>query len=340
MDFENPNGAKCSEDVAKEVEKLKKANVDGIVLDLRTNGGGSLTEVVKMVGLFIEDGPVVQVKSRDASQPQQLKDRDKSVLYNGPLAVMVDEFSASASEIFAAAIQDYKRGIVIGSSSTYGKGTVQRSIPLNPESQFQFSKGDEEDLGSIKLTLQKFYRINGGTTQLQGVKPDVVIPDRYELVKAREKDNPTALSWDEIAKADYKIWNKTYSDEVIVGEARQQINSSMVFSSIKKQIEWIDKQNDKDYPLNLTKYQAEQKSLKAAYQQLDSLYKLKKELDVINSGNELITFKEDSSKLEKNKQFLNRLKTDIYLDESIKIIRNMIAHDSPATKTIGPAKKD
>jgi carboxyl-terminal processing protease len=130
-------------------------------MDLRNNGGGSLYDVVQMVGLFIEGGPIVQVRDRDG-KPQVYFDRDKSVLYDGPLAVMVNEFSASASEIFAAAIQDYNRGVIIGSSTTYGKGTVQRNIGLD---KIFGSIGPNSDLGTIKLTLQKFYRINGGSTQ-------------------------------------------------------------------------------------------------------------------------------------------------------------------------------
>ena len=152
-----------------------------------------------MAGLFIEDGPIVQVKDRD-NKPSVLKDKDKTVLYSGPLAVMVNEFSASASEIFAAAIQDYDRGVIIGSTSTYGKGTVQRNIGLDPETGFSMSNSD---LGTVKLTLQKFYRINGGSTQLKGVTSDIVLPDQLEYLKVREKDNPDALPWDEINKSPY-----------------------------------------------------------------------------------------------------------------------------------------
>lgn len=325
FDFERQNGAKCSDDVAKEIEKLKAEQVEGIVMDLRGNGGGSLPEVVKMVGLFIEDGPVVQVKSREMNQAQQLKDRDKAILYTGPLTVLVDEFSASASEIFAAAIQDYKRGIVIGSSSTYGKGTVQRTIPLTPENEFQLGSKKQEDLGTIKLTLQKFYRINGGTTQLNGVVPDIVIPDRYELLKAREKDNPTALSFDEINRAEFKSWAPAYNKDLVIQSAVQRVSANPVFTSIRNQINWIDRQNDKTYSLQLAKYKEEQRELKEAYKQLDSLYKLKQELSVRNSGNDLDLLKGDTVKLEKNKQFLNRLKADIYLDESLRVIADMIS---------------
>lgn len=186
-DFDKPNGARSAKDVAKEVEKLKNEKVEGIVLDLRGNGGGSLYDVVEIAGLFIDEGPVVQVKGR-GDKSQVLKDKNKGVLYDGPLAVLVDETSASASEIFAAAIQDYKRGIIVGSTSTYGKGTVQRNIPLNPENEIQlFGSSAKEDLGTVKLTLQKFYRINGDATQLRGVIPDVILPDRYDFLKSGKK---------------------------------------------------------------------------------------------------------------------------------------------------------
>ena len=301
-------------------------------MDLRGNGGGSLPEVVKMAGLFIEDGPICQVKARDQVQPMQLKDRDKNILYTGPLTVMVDEYSASASEIFAAAIQDYKRGIILGSSSTYGKGTVQRTIPLNPssESMIQIGSKQQEDLGTVKLTIQKFYRINGGATQLKGVTPDVVIPDRYELSKTREKDNTTALSWDEISKADYKPWTSTYSTDAVIASANDQVRSSTVFSSLKNKIEWINKENDKEFPLSLEKYKAEQKGLKVAYKQLDSLYKLPAEMKVKNIDADLAKYTADKEKTEKNKQFLNRLKADIYVDETVKVLNKMITQSNLA----------
>ena len=195
-DFEHPNGPRCAADVAREIEKLKAEKIDGIVLDLRDNGGGSLYDVVQMAGLFIEDGPICQVKGRD-EKANVLRDRDKTVQYDGPLAVLVNETSASASEIFAAAIQDYKRGIIIGSKQTYGKGTVQNVIDLN-----QFVRNSSAgDLGALKTTTQKFYRINGGSTQLEGVSSDVVMPDRYAYLKMGERDEENAMPWDKIDPA-------------------------------------------------------------------------------------------------------------------------------------------
>ena len=331
VDFANPNGAKCSEDVAKEIEKLKAENIDGIIMDLRGNGGGSLPEVVKMVGLFIEDGPICVVKGRGEDKPYQWKDKDKSVLYTGPLTVMVDEFSASASEIFAAAIQDYKRGIVIGSTSTYGKGTVQRNIALNPESENpMFSNKNVEDLGSVKLTLQKFYRVNGGATQLRGVVPDVIIPDRYENLKFREKDNIAALPWDEIAKSDYKPWKSTISNDVVVKYSGAEIAKNPTFNKIKESIDWLEKNSDKAYPLNLNKYRQEQKLVKAKQKELEDLYKLNKELTVKNIQVDMAAINATKEKVDKNTSWLKRVSGDIYIDETVKVMNNMITQSATA----------
>lgn len=330
MDFDNPNGARCSQDVAKEIEKLKAEKVDGIIMDLRGNGGGSLPEVVKMAGLFIEDGPICQVKGRD-EKPYVWKDRDKTIQYSGPLTVMVDENSASASEIFAAAIQDYKRGIIIGSSSTYGKGTVQRSIPLNPEGYGQNPK-DAEDLGTVKMTMQKFYRINGGATQLRGVTPDVVIPDRYELLKYREKDNPSALGWDEIAKSDYTSVENTYSADAVVMAAKSIVSSNPNFKKLQDDIALIDQYNDKEYSLNIDKFKAEQDRLKALYKGVDSLTRLSKDLNVKNTEADKAKIIGDKEKTEKNKLFIDRIKNDVYIDETLKVMQTMISQTNLAKK--------
>lgn len=332
VDFERANGAKCSEDVAKEVEKLKNENVDGIIIDLRGNGGGSLYEVVRMAGLFIEDGPIVQVKGRD-ERSNVLRDNDKNVLYTGPLAVMVDEMSASASEIFAAAIQDYKRGLIIGSSSTYGKGSVQRSISLDPEAENRLLNklAPNEGLGDIKLTLQKYYRINGDATQLKGVVPDIVLPDRLEYVKFREKDNPLALNWDEINKADYKPWNPGYNvNNVIRGALEQSSNpAAEPFSKIREHVQWLDKNLDKEYPLNLQKFVAKQRAIRNTFKQLDSLTNLQNDLTVVpvNRGNESIL---DKDKKDKMDQFIKRVSNDIYVDKTVKVINDIIGEVSLA----------
>jgi len=335
-DFDQPNGARSYVDVAKEVTKLKEQKVDGIVIDLRNNGGGSLYDVVQMAGLFIDEGPIVQVKDRD-NKPSVLKDKDRNVLYSGPLAVMVNEFSASASEIFAAAIQDYNRGVIIGSTSTYGKGTVQRNIGLDPETGFSMSNSD---LGTIKLTLQKFYRINGGSTQLRGVYSDIVLPDNLEYLKVREKDDPDALAWDEISKANYNNWKSGYDLKTIQQMSAQRLESDITFKTIRESTDWLSKQNDKEYSLQIDKYRKEQAAIRSTIKQLEGLLKLNGQLDVSALPGETNRWESDKNKQERFVQWLKTLQKDIYLDQAVKVMNDMISQQNLVKgKTEEPAKK-
>ncbi len=326
-DFDNPKGARCSIDVAREILKLKEQKVDGIVLDLRDNGGGSLMDVVQMAGYFVEQGPIVQVRDRDG-KPSILPDHDKSVLYDGPFAVMVNELSASASEIFAAAIQDYHRGVIIGSTSTYGKGTVQRPIGLDKSMGFMDSNSD---LGTLKLTLQKFYRISGGSTQLKGVASDIILPDIYpdiyEYSKIREKDNPDALPWDEIAKADYSTWKYAYDLNTLKTMSIERMKANPSFGQIRKDEEWLSSIQDKVYPLNLVKYQEEQKQVKTTVKQLETLSKLQtsSELNVGALPQDAHKYDDDKNKADRFQQWLKDKKTDVWLNEAVNVVDDMIA---------------
>ena len=264
------------------------------------------------------------MKDRDG-KPQVYRDRDKSVLYDGPLGVMVNEFSASASEIFAAAIQDYNRGVIIGSTTTYGKGTVQRNIGLDK------SLGILEpnsDLGTIKLTLQKFYRINGGSTQLRGVSSDITLPDVYEYSPLREKHNPDALPWDEIQKADYNNWKYSLNLDPIKKASFERIRNSEPFNLIRTNAEWLAKQNDKIYTLNLKKYQAEQIQIKETVKKMDSLGKLSRELTVEPLEEDVKKYEYDTGKSERFKQWIRNLRSDIYLDEAVKVVSDMIIQNN------------
>jgi carboxyl-terminal processing protease len=320
-DFERVGGARCAVDVAKEVEKLKAEKVEGIILDLRGNGGGSLYDVVQIAGLFIKEGPVCQVKGRDES-PSILKDRDDKIQYDGPLAVMVDGTSASASEIFAAAIQDYQRGIVIGSSSTYGKGTVQRMIPLTPDRDLIFSDKKTEDLGNVKLTLQKFYRINGGATQLKGVTPDIILPDRFDYLKFREKDNPRSLPWDVIKEAAYNTVNNELSG--IIAQSNNDLRQNVTFNKIKAQVQLLEKLNQKEYDLQLDKYRADQKQMKNAFKQLEELVKLPNTLNIRNLYADTTDVQSTVEKTDKNKQWMKFRLNDVYLQQSISVLDKWI----------------
>jgi len=319
-DFDRPNGARCYIDVAKEIIKLKEDKVDGIIMDLRNNGGGSLYDVVQMVGLFIDKGPVVQVKDRDG-KPNILEDKNREVLYDGPLTVMVNEFSASASEIFAAAIQDYGRGVVIGSTTTYGKGTVQRNLGLDPESGYLNSNSD---LGTIKLTLQKFYRVNGGSTQLKGVASDIVLPDNYEYLKFREKDDPDALPWDEIKKAAITNWRSGYELATIQKLSEARLQSNAAFKLIKENTDWLAKQNDREYPLNFDKYQKEQKAIRATVRQIEALKKLDNDMDVNSLPQDSNRFTYDKGKQDRFDQWIKNLRKDIYIDQASKVTADMV----------------
>ena len=336
-DFDRPNGNRSYVDVAKEVTKLKEENVDGIVLDLRNNGGGSLYDVVQMAGLFIEEGPIVQVKDRE-NRPTVLKDKDRNVLYTGPLAVMVNEFSASASEIFAAAIQDYGRGVVVGSTSTYGKGTVQRNIGLDTESGFSMTNSD---LGTVKLTLQKFYRINGGSTQLKGVSSDIVLPDNLEYLKVREKDDEDALPWDEITRATYNNWQSTFDLKALQQLSQQRLESDNTFQLIREGTEWLSRQNDKHYSLKLSQYQEDQKAVRNTIKQMESLLKLKGELDVSALPKEVNRWENDKTKQDRFEAWLKGLRKDIYLDQTVKVVNDMINQQNlvKSTTTEEPKKK-
>ncbi|HCV03788.1 MAG TPA: tail-specific protease, partial [Pseudoalteromonas sp.] len=185
-----------SQDVKVELAKLKEAKVDGIIIDLRQNGGGSLYEATQLSGLFIDQGPVVQIHTLN-NRIEEQKDRDGVTFYDGPLTVLVDRYSASASEIFAAAMQDYGRAIVIG-EQTFGKGTVQQHKPLGRAYDLY-----DHPLGSVQYTIAKFYRINGGSTQHKGVIPDVSFPSAIDPAEWGESQQDNALPWDSIIRAKY-----------------------------------------------------------------------------------------------------------------------------------------
>lgn len=323
-DFEDASGHHCSEDVAEEVKKLKAEKVKGIVIDIRSNGGGSLYEVVKMVGLFIKSGPVVQVKERSGRVDQNTwRDNDESVLYDGPLAVMVNEFSASASEIFAGAIQDYKRGVIIGSTSTYGKGTVQRQIPFGNRNDL-FS--GRTDMGAMTLTFQKFYRINGGSTQLKGVTPDIVLPDALEYYKGREKDNPGALPYDEIPKLNYQTWSNNFGLESLAKKENERIQSNPSLNLLKSNLQWLAKNAELPVDLNLEKYKTRQQQIMSTVNQNNALLKAKQDLNVsaLAADKDKFYNNPDSSKGERYQAWLKFLKTDMHIDESVKIVSEMV----------------
>lgn len=322
-DFRDPQGRRSSRDMEIEVKKLMAAHIDGLIIDLRGNGGGSLEDVVDIVGLFIKDGPVVQVKSRGQS-PVILNSRSDEPLYRGPLTVLVDEFSASASEIFAAAIQDYHRGIVIGSSSTFGKGTVQRNISLDPVAENSLFSRPAEGLGNVKLTFRKFYRIDGGATQLKGVVPDIIIPDRFENSDLREKDNPDALKWDTIEKAGYSIWNPGYNFHKIVRNAALEIKQNESFDGIQNVVDQLDQIRKQEAPLQLAAFKQMQEKIMELSLKLEKFNKADDPLNVEMLDVDDVRPTNDSIAIKTQEMFVNGIANDIYVAETVQILNEVI----------------
>lgn len=319
ISFENKENRDAYKDIAVEIERLKAQNIDGLVMDLRDNGGGSLETVVKMVGLFIPEGPVVQVKG-PGRNPEILPDPDKKVQYDGPLVVMINNFSASASEIFAAAIQDYKRGIVVGSKHSYGKGTVQNVIDLN-----QFIRGNSYgDLGALKTTIQKFYRINGGSTQREGVMSDIVFPDRYTYLDMGERDEESALPWDKIAPASYEPLPINYDQ--IIANSKKRIAANAYFKLIDENAKWIyERKDDNTFSLNLNQFKKEMEQSDAKIKKFKVLLDYNNKLNFSSLPNEVSLFEKDSLLKQKRERWHEDLQKDVYIEETLNVIAEIKA---------------
>ena len=312
-DFDNYKNRNSANDVKNEIIKLKNNGIQGLILDLRNNGGGSLQTVVEMTGLFIEKGPVVQVKSI-GNRKKVLYDRDPQVYWDGPLVLLINEMSASASEIISAALQDYNRAIIIGSEKSFGKGTVQNIVDLN-----RFISNTDYDMGALKLTTDIFYRINGESVQLEGVQSDIIIPDSYMYIFNGERDEKNPIKWDKIGPATYTKWNK-YSDKFnyVKDQINKKLDQNKLINNIYDRAEWIrNQQNQKNVPLNIVKYKDYQKNQKQKASQFDNISKyqnelsfklLKAEMPFINANRELF---------EARAKWHESLSKDIFIDQAV-----------------------
>lgn len=320
-DFEHADGRFSAKDIAEELEKLKKVKVNGIILDLRNNGGGSLNDVVQMSGYFIEQGPIVQVKSK-AQNPDVLDDTDPRVQYGGPVIVMVNHFSASASEILAAALQDYGRAVIVG-TNTYGKGTVQRFYDLD-----RGVRGFEElkPLGEIKLTVQKFYRINGGSTQLRGVTPDIILPDNYSYIEVGEKEEEYPLEWTEIAPLQYKQnAYKLPNLSRIKAESEKRVAKNPLFQKITENAKRLKSRSDEtSYPLQLEAYISMSDKQQAESKAYEELFKNIVNKGVRNLEVDLPSIHKDESKQARNDDFKETVSKDVYINETLMIMHDLI----------------
>ena len=320
VDFDDYGERNAASDLKKEIQNLKSKNINGLILDLRNNGGGSLKTVVDITGFFIDKGPVVQVKSI-GGRSEILRDNDPSTLWSGPLVVLVNEFSASASEILAAALQDYNRAIILGSKQTYGKGTVQNIVDLNNV----ISGNTYGDLGSLKITTDKFYRVNGGSTQLEGVKSDIIFPNRYSYIDIGEKNLENPLSWDKIDPTRYNNPGKIFNYSQVISDSKERINNNEYFAIIDEHASWIkSQQDDKIISLEYSTYKDDIETSKSQSNKLKLIEEFESQyiFQWSNSNDKEDNSYKDDIK-EKRDRWIESLKKDIYVNEAINLLRDL-----------------
>lgn len=319
VDFEDYNKRNAASDLKLEIERLKEEGMEGLVLDLRNNGGGSLQTVVDMGGLFIKDGPIVQVKSA-GEEREVLSDKDRSIVWDGPLVILVNELSASASEILAAAMQDYKQAIVIGSKQTYGKGTVQNVLDLNR----MVRNNANGDMGALKFTTQKFYRINGGSTQLEGVKSDVIVPDRYSYINVGEKDQENPLAWDKIEAVPYTVFENYYDYDAAIQKSKDRMANNEQLQLIDQNAQWVKKIRDKEsYSLNYDDYKAQIKLNEEEAKRFEKLSDYKTNLTFKSLPYEMKQMSVDTILKEKRDRWHKSLSQDVYIEEALNVLHDL-----------------
>ena len=319
IDFDNQSNRDAAKDLRTEIERLKEQGIQGLVIDLRNNGGGALKTVVDMAGMFIKNGPVVQVKYFD-KEKQVLSDRDRSVLWTGPLVILVNEGSASASEILAAAMQDYKRAIIIGGNQTWGKGTVQNVFPLN-----RMVRGNTNgDLGALRYTTQKYYRINGGSVQLEGVKSDINVPYRYKYLEFGEKDSENPLQWDEIDKVEFDTWNSNFNFEEAITQSNKRMADNEYLKLIDENAKWIKSVRDnKLINLNYDKFKLELEENSSISKKFKALNDYSMNYSFKSLPYELDLIKNDSVLGLKRERWHKSLNKDFYIDEALNVLSDL-----------------
>ncbi|WP_115461374.1 carboxy terminal-processing peptidase [Winogradskyella aurantiaca] len=318
-DLKDYNKRNAASDVKKEIERLKEQGMQGLVIDLRDNGGGSLQTVVDMAGLFIKNGPVVQVKT--TGEPKEvLSNKDNSILWDGPLVILVNELSASASEILAAAMQDYKRAIVLGSEQTYGKGTVQQVLDLNR--MVRNSSGG--DMGALKFTTQKYYRINGGSTQLEGVKSDIVVPDRYMYIGIGERTYDSPMAWDKIDAAEYEEWENYFDYEATIEKSRARMADNEQLKLIDENAKWInDIRENNEFSLKYDDYKARLEANENYAKRFDKITEYQNNLTFESLPYEIALMEQDTVLKEKRGRWHKALSRDVYVDEAINVLQDL-----------------
>jgi carboxyl-terminal processing protease len=333
VDFDNYKNRNCASDVKKEIIKLKEQGIEGLILDLRNNGGGSLQTVIDMTGLFIKEGPVVQVKSF-GDRKQVVYDKDPAIFWDGPLVVLVNQMSASASEILAAALQDYDRAVIVGSSQSFGKGTVQNVIDLN-----RFLSNSQFDLGALKITTDIFYRINGESVQVDGVKSDITVPNRLSFIPIGENDEKNPLQWDQIGSANYKKWDGYFNLDDVIKSGNENIEKSKYAILVKENAKWIaSKQKPKSLTLNYLDYKKAQNDDKNYLSRFDEIKEYKNNLEFEFIANDEVLIENSKEILESRNRWRKVLQSDFQLNEGLKVLDNLKSKASSNNSII--AKKD
>jgi len=301
----------------REIERLKSENVEGLILDLRNNGGGSLQTAIEISGLFINKGPVVQVKYRDRDADVK-KDKNPKIQWDKPLVVLVNELSASASEIFAAAMQDYGRAVIIGGKQTYGKGTVQSVLDLNRYHNLK------EDIGALKMTIQKFYRINGGSTQLEGVHSDIMLPGRYTYMNIGERDLENPLKFDKVPHVSYSLWNNYENFNQAINNSKKRIANNTYFKLIDKNAKWLKKsQDDTLIYLNYETYKNDLEAHKNESLKYEAIRDYTTNLTYTSPLYEQSLLKNDKDLADKREAWHKNLKKDIYVEEALNVLSEL-----------------
>lgn len=315
-DFEDAKGRNASDDIKNEILKLKPQGVQGIILDLRNNGGGSLTEVGDIMGLFMNAGPFVQVKDGNG-KIQTLKNKTNSPIWTGPVVIMQNELSASASEILAGAMQDYGRGIVLGSPQSFGKGTVQTFVDLN-----RFLNTND-DFGSLKLTIQKFYRVTGESTQRKGIQSDIQMKDFFTYAEVGERYDDFALAWDKIPAVAYQPMNY-FSIQALQKASEARLQNNKNYQLIQESAQWKEKL-DKEESISLkeSKFDEVMKKRKAQIEKFKVLDKFNNGLKFTLNPDEMVREKNDEAFTKKTQNWIKNLQRDLYLQEAVNVISGM-----------------
>lgn len=320
--FNDPAGRKSGSDLKKEVEKINAEGIKDIILDMRNNGGGSLMDAVDIAGLFIRNGPVVQVKSGNG-KVQVLSDKDTRTYFDGNLVILVNSFSASASEILAAAMQDYRRAVIVGTKSTYGKGTVQRFTDLDRMLPSRFNKFKE--LGSLKFTMQKFYRIDGGATQKKGVIPEIVLPDIYSYIDFGEKEEESALPWDEIRAVNFTPeYNYIPNYNSIIAKSKVRLKNSVQFNLLDERAKLVKQESEETSdPLNFDVFSLMKDDEEKRLKKFEDLGKDDLAIDVRNFDVDKAHIHSDSTLMEVNKEWHKAIVKDIYIYEAMQVLEDL-----------------